>query len=528
MAKKQKEANPMNQDEHIQRIEELFLRAGTLRLNQIYPDKINEDGILTEHILWDEERRYYCLKPNMESTEEMRVFYSDSAGRGYRYFDSLSLEEGDDVLMEKIKKMLHGWTPEEEQLLQQYINLDWFEENLEDEDELENLNEDFKDPFEENSDKDFIQEDLDLPYHFGLADGMDELYEDYEEKIEDGQPIGALGFLQILDCRVKGELGVEHGNHYALQQKMLHEFFEYFTEEERIGMAKSIYQYCDATYGFSNTLTIQSILDMKTTLSPFTHKKENILLGEAVCKLLKMKYGEDSKLYYQAIENMMFEYRNAGYIVRAKKSAIVCLEFYQDRNEWQGVVYFTYYLALLYREAEGMDLEQARDLLLGVYDMLLEHLDPTEDAFLDVRNQIAITYREMKHFDSALEVQRGVIQEALEKNGEEDELLIQYVFNLSLIYDEMDAKEQRFLVDQPLYEHCKKIFGDDHPTTLNAIEAVIMDMADLGEVETALKLAKKEFRRRVESLGKNHPMTVEMMWLCEALEEDLNDAEQEK
>lgn len=517
MAKRECGRCKSNPEENIQRMEELFLRAGTLRMNRIYPDKMNEDGITTEHILWDEDRRYYYLKPNMESKDEMRIFYSATAGTGYRYFASISLDDTDEQLLEEIKQIIHGWTPEERELLQRYIRLDWMEEEqMNMPDELE----------EEDSEASFHQEELDLEYEFEIDQGMDELYQAYEEKFNEDQPAAALGFLQILDCRVKSGLGVFHGNHFALQQKMLHEFYEFFTEEERIGMAKSIYQYCDREYGAFNPLTIQSILDMKTMLASYSYKKENVLLGEAVCKLFQMKYGEHSRIYYQGVENMMFDYRRVGHIIKAKKCAIACLEYYEEQDEWQGIAYFTYFLALLCRESEGMDLEKARDLFLYVYDLLLEYLDPSEDVFLEIRNQIAITYREMEHFDAALQTQRGVIQEALEKNGAEDETTIQYVFNLSLIYDEMEAKEQRFLVDQPLYEHCQKTFGDDHPHTLNAIEAVIMDMADLGELKTATKLAKHEYRRRIQSLGKNHPMTVEMMWLYEALEEEVNEADE--
>lgn len=94
--------------------------------------------------------------------------------------------------------------------------------------------------------------------------------------------------------------------------------------------------------------------------------------------------------------------------------------------------------------------------------------------------------------------------------------------NLAISYSNVGDYQTALKLDKEVLEARKRILGEEHPDTLKVKYNLAISYSDVEDYHTALKLAEEVLETRKKILGNNHPDTVLTNELIEDLKKTMN------
>lgn len=102
-------------------IESCFLQLGAERMSKYFGNEKFENGMLAEYILWNKDDCYYAVIENEE--DDFEIMYSYEVGDNYKKYKVLSNALSEEEIRDQVSDIMQGWKPEEEKILEKYIDL---------------------------------------------------------------------------------------------------------------------------------------------------------------------------------------------------------------------------------------------------------------------------------------------------------------------------------------------------------------------------------------------------------------------
>ena len=111
-------------EKEINRVEETFLELGADRMSKFFGVKNFKNHISSEHVLWVQGNNgYYHIKAKREhKKKQIVVQYSASMDKGFKDYSQFEYTE-DSRLTEIVNGIIHGVLPQEEEILNMYIDI---------------------------------------------------------------------------------------------------------------------------------------------------------------------------------------------------------------------------------------------------------------------------------------------------------------------------------------------------------------------------------------------------------------------
>lgn len=498
-------SNKNNLDNIISLVEEKFLAFGAERMSKYFGDEIFQNGMAAEHVLWNKDDLYYMVCAMPLEVCSVQIKYSESLAEGYEFLAAIPVDISEAKLSSYVEKIMDGWTPKEEEVLNKYIELydkNPFPYNVKNIVIYNGLGEEKETCFfVRNVEKERID------YERNLSLELDIAYFEYRKKLEDGDVEGAFGNLCKLYRSAYERLGAEHSNTIALLYEFTIFFEFYFSYENLLNMNLSIYKFVQNRYGNRQLLTLSIISAMASCLCEMEKYKDGILLAKFVYKVFKKKFGENTKKTRDAQGCLVWHYYRAGMYGKALSEAELCLNKC-NADEKEDIVYYKTFIAKIHKMEHFEDYEQALK-----YDLeALYEIESCEwndiNQRISLMDSVAEDYLQLNMLEEAIELQTNVIEAAVRVYGLDDIRTLRYHSNLSFILTAAGDYEEALKLDSGIFSRYIEVLGRFHEDTLRVKNDIIIDLVNLGAKEIAMKAAKDEYILRKEKLGQEHEATL--------------------
>ena len=484
-------------------IEECFLEAGTNRMSKYFGDELFCGGPSAKEILWDGDKCYY--KVSQINENEFDILYCFDMMGDYKTIAHISSNVSKKDIRERVKDIVEGWRPEEEMILQKYIDIY------------------AKTPFpyvikgvliKSEGTTAFVfkqTEECVIEYKFGLNSEMDKSYELFNYYLEVDNYYSAVEVLNELIQLSCEELGEKHNNTLACIY-MLRDFAEeYLTIEDQLKANLVLYQFTKNVYGNLHITTINSIATIAGVLSEMEKYKDAILLAKFVQKNIRKKYGEFSLENVDALSHLMRFHYHSGETGRALGYAEEGLKI--TRNSFPEYTYwFKRYLGIIYRKMK--DYEKALQYDFEVYKELIDLVQQEvldEDDLLESMDALALDYTLLEQYEDAKRIQGELVERSVSYYGINHSKTLDFMSNLSTILAELEEYEEALKISKYVYEELLKRYGNFHRATMDAKDNLIIDYINNNQREIAMKMAEEEYLARLKELGADDEDTIFVM-----------------
>ena len=81
-------------------------------------------------------------------------------------------------------------------------------------------------------------------------------------------------------------------------------------------------------------------------------------------------------------------------------------------------------------------------------------------------NNLALVYLKLRLLDSAIELQRRVLDDQLAVFGENHPNSLKFRINLAVMYGAARKNKEALEITKQTYEGCRRYLGESHPDTL--------------------------------------------------------------
>lgn len=490
-------------------IEECFLEAGTNRMSKYFGDELFCGGPSAKEILWDGDKCYY--KVSQINENEFDILYCFDMMGDYKTIAHISSNVSKKDIRERVKDIVEGWRPEEEMILQKYIDI--YAKTP--------LPYAIKGIFIKSKEtKTFVFKqvlDCVIEYEFGLNGEMDKHYELFNYYLKENNYYSAVEVLNELIHLSCKELGEKHNNTLACIY-MLRDFAEELLSiEDQLKANLVLYQFLKNVHGNLHITTINSIANIADVLLEMEKYKDAVLLAKFVQKYIKKRYGEFSLENVDALSCLMRFCFHSGATGKALGYAEECLKI--TRNNFPEYIYwFNRYLGIIYRKMK--DYEKALQYDFEVYKELIdivkqELLD--KDDLLESMDALALDYTLLEQYEDVKRIQGKLVDYSIEYYGVNHPKTLDFMSNLSTVLAELEEYEEALKISKYVYEELHKMYGDFHRDTMNAKDNLIIDYININQRELAMEMAEEEYLARLEELGADDEETIFVMQQFDAL-----------
>lgn len=106
----------------IKRIEEMFINLGAERMSKYFGMEDFGCGLSSYHVLWVSGKCYFGI-----DTEEIDgntfavVTYNETFDEPFELFGKFPLSDNDEVMMESVKNIFYGISPDQMKILKKYV-----------------------------------------------------------------------------------------------------------------------------------------------------------------------------------------------------------------------------------------------------------------------------------------------------------------------------------------------------------------------------------------------------------------------
>ena len=124
---------------------------------------------------------------------------------------------------------------------------------------------------------------------------------------------------------------------------------------------------------------------------------------------------------------------------------------------------------------------------------------------------LALTYRDVGHYDKALALSEQILKVSLAKLGEEHPNTIDSMANLASVYSALGQHDKALVLKEKTLKLSRAKLGEDHPETLRSMNNLANTYSNLGQHNKALVLSEKTLKLSRAKLGEDHPQTLSLM-----------------
>lgn len=465
-----------------------------------------ENDILPEDILWVPGKYYYTVEFRKGLIDEIIIKYSSDLAGEFKIFSVIPADSTIQELTKEIKSVLSGWSPEQETILQKYIEIYAKEDFPYDISSFILYSDSSKGSSIQIKKKDTSNFD----YEEGLDIELDYLYLCFLQNYEDEEYLEASKFITKLyhECAVR--LGNDHPNTIAA----LWFIRAMIPRNDEKGLALipdlKIYNYAVHRFGNNKTPTLYVILSIAMDLSDIGEFTDAMELAKYALERCKERYGEPSKEVLEAKNILGIIYHNIGSYGMAQKLFEECSK---DSETVNGKLAFS---TLVYLEKNADELcnealslyKEAAEIFLRIYYTLKEVYADDIYSIIIITDKLASAFLNLEDYGNASNYQQDAIELATAHLDIDDDLVLMLYSHFSTILSEMGEHETAYKIDINLYLKYFKKYGEFNYHTLNAMDSIIIDCYHQKNYAQAKELAFEAYIKRKEVLGPEHDKTL--------------------
>lgn len=460
-------------------LESLFLSFGAERMSKYFGDNDFEKNIPAFHTLWDKDECYYMIFEDPLCLTNLVIKYKSGTMKDYKILKTISRIAPREQLQQEILEIMEGWTPEEEALLSQYIDLSYGTHLYFDIKKISfytNLRENSFEFFSWNIPE---QEHNFFDYEMNLCPELDCMYDTFYKALNYENDATAHLILCELYIKCCDQLGADHPNSMSL----LYDFTLFFSEkvlpENLLQIYLRLYHYQKELHGNTHINTLEIITSIARLLCRMEKYKDSILLYKFVHRASCKKHGKYSSITLRAYSNLILPYYCFGHHGKALHCAEKCLEN-SEQLSLSERIFFKQWIALIHRESH---FKSCREEALK-YDLE--------------------TLSDLKSIDSP-----------------DYFLILRTMNNICIDYLNLEQFSEAFSMESLLLETASKYIEPMHEDILNFKEDFIVGLFNNDQRELALNMAHAEYIYRKNILGKEHESTLELLYLYEDFKNDI-------
>ena len=478
--------------------EEAFLAQGAQRMSDFKFDETFENGLRPEQILWMPRKCYYHVTMAGANVE---IQYCYSLGGKYELLKSFSTDESIESISDIVHEVLGGYTPEEEVILNKYIDLYTADDmSL----VVKNLVVCYEDGIVRGS---YYVRTEGVEFDTGVDPYLTDIFCDICLE-KDKQ----LQFAKVMKLYVECEriLGRFHSNTIAA----LHLLRDHLNgseqkEQVRLTIDTEIYRFYKKNYGNAHTFTGYAINSIVWDLILKEEYKDAVTLAKFVYEREKEKQC-DSRLKVCILLVMGWGYRELGRYGLAFGCLEECYSIVVNickKDDWL-------YLFCLEDLAEIHRSEFHTDYCKAVlYDLerlrIAEEYYPEEIKYkVNCLCEIAHDHCLMKRYDQALKTQDSAVRLAAKYYGEQDYLTTRNQLRFCFILSQMGMYKEALAIELDIYELYVKLYGGLDRRSMRLLDDIIIDLKDSGDYDKAAEIVMDSYYNRRRHLGEDHEETV--------------------
>ncbi|KAJ6451793.1 hypothetical protein C8R45DRAFT_1083624 [Mycena sanguinolenta] len=186
--------------------------------------------------------------------------------------------------------------------------------------------------------------------------------------------------------------------------------------------------------------------------------------------------------------------------------------------------YMVNILGMSIREVHEEDMQLASLRLVSHVDVLMQSPKTGSEFYW----QYANIYYHAARYTDAVKLDLMETQEWKKLRGNDHSQTLDAMHNLALTYSKLGQFEEAKVLEVVVLEKRKKLQGDDHPKTLDAMGSLVSRYNSVGHLREAEKLGVLVLEKRRKLLGNDHPKTIDSMHTLATIYDELGQWEKGK
>ncbi|PVF99230.1 TPR-like protein [Serendipita vermifera] len=136
-------------------------------------------------------------------------------------------------------------------------------------------------------------------------------------------------------------------------------------------------------------------------------------------------------------------------------------------------------------------------------------LNGDAEVISDAMELLALSYSRMGKEECALRLREEVVTRERRLLGDNHLKTLQAIGNLAASYWRLERNEESLKLDEEVLEKRRELLGDNHLKTLETMNQLVGSYSKLGRNNEALPLMEEVMKKRTKLLGDSHPYTLQ-------------------